>query len=44
MDSDKKIDTAIMLKQSKNHYNYALAIDLLDDVTNLDLITLMRFI
>jgi len=33
MDSDKKIDMAVLLKQSKNPYNYPLAIDLLNDVT-----------
>ncbi len=33
VDSDKKIDTAILLKDSKTISNYNLAIDLLDDVT-----------
>lgn len=32
-DSDKKIDTAILLKNSKKDSNYNKAIDLLDDVT-----------
>lgn len=32
-DSDKKIDTAILLKNSKDQYNYNLALDLLEDVT-----------
>lgn len=34
VDSDKKIDTAILLKNSKTISNYNLAIDLLEDVTN----------
>lgn len=32
-DSDKKIETALLLKNTKNISNYNLAIDLLDDVT-----------
>jgi len=32
-DSDKKIETAVLLKDTKNVSNYNLAIDLLDDVT-----------
>ncbi len=32
-DSDKKIETAVVLKESKNISNYNLALDLLDDVT-----------
>ena len=33
VDSDQKIETAILLKETKNTKNYLLAIDLLDDVT-----------
>lgn len=33
VDSEKKIDTAVLLKNSKNTYNYTLAINLLDEVT-----------
>lgn len=35
-DSDKKIDTAILLKNSKKDSNYVKAIDLLDDVTRME--------
>ena len=33
VDTDKKIDTALILKETKTAQNYALALDLLDDVT-----------
>lgn len=33
VDPEKKIETALLLKNSKNISNYSLAIDLLDDVT-----------
>lgn len=36
MDTDKKVETAISLKNSKRDANYTYAIDLLDDVTKLE--------
>lgn len=33
-DSEQKINTAMLLKETKNLSNYALAVDLLNDVTN----------
>lgn len=36
VDSDQKIETALLLKETKNVSNYLLAIDLLDDVTRIE--------
>lgn len=36
VDSDEKIDTAVVLKQTKKSENFTLALDLLDDVTRVE--------